>query len=93
MAGEKGYNVKISYNLRWNAETGTAYRQTFRITEEENKQLFNNRFKPGINYGNAYTGAEIAHAIHDKPEYKKQLGRIIVHNSIVFVGNGPIPIY
>ena len=31
--------MKISYNLRWNAETGTAYRQTFRITEEENKNL------------------------------------------------------
>ena len=85
--------MKIGYILRWNPETGTAYRQTFRITEEENKTLFNNQFKPGINYGNAYTGNYIASVIHNRPEYKKQLKRIIVHNSIVFVGDGVIPIY
>lgn len=85
--------MKISYNVRWNPETGTAYHQTFRITEEENKTLFNNQFKPGINYGNAYTGNYIASVIYNKPEYQKQLKRIIVHNSIVFVGDGVIPIY
>lgn len=85
--------MKISYNLRWNRETGTAYRQTFRITEEENKILFNGQFKKGINYGNAYTGSYIASKIYNLPEYKKQLARIIVHNSIVFVGDGAIPIY
>lgn len=85
--------MKISYNLRWNPETGTAYRQTFRITEQENKELFNGEFKTGINYGNAYTGNYIASKIFDKPEYKKQLDRIIVHNSIVFVGSGKIPVY
>ena len=85
--------MKISYNLRWNPETGTAYRQTFRITPEENKKLFNDQFKPGINYGNAYTGDYIAGIISKIPEYKKQLDRIIVHNSIVFVGNGKIPVY
>ena len=85
--------MKISYNLRWDPETGTAYRQTFRITPEENKKLFNDRFKPGINYGDAYTGGYIASIIAKIPEYKKQLDRIIVHNSIVFVGNGKIPVY
>lgn len=85
--------MKISYILRWNPATGTAYRQTFRITEEENNILFNGQFKKGINYGNAYTGNYIASKIYNKPEYKKQLKRIIVHNSIVFVGDGTIPIY
>lgn len=85
--------MKISYVLRWDASTGTAYRQTFRITEKENQELFNGQFKNGINYGNAYTGNFIASKIFDKPEYQKQLKRIIVHNSIVFVGNGTIPIY
>jgi hypothetical protein len=85
--------MKINYILRWDPADGTAYRQTFRITEEENKQLFNGRFKPGVNYGNAYTGAYIASKIYNLPEYKQQLKRIIVHNSIVFVGDGPIPIY
>lgn len=85
--------MKISYNLRWNPETGTAYRQTFRITEEENNTLFNGQFKRGINYGNADTGNYIASIIFNKPEYKKQLKRIITHNSIVFVGDGTIPIY
>lgn len=85
--------MKISYNLRWNRETGTAYRQTFRITKEENEKLFHGKFKPGMNYGNAYTGSYIASVIHDLPEYRSQLKRIIVHNSCVFVGCGPIPIY
>lgn len=85
--------MKISFTLRWNRETGTAYRQTFRITEKENKQLFGGQFKPGINYGNAYTGNYIASKISGLPEYEKQLKRIIAHNSIVFVGSGPIPIY
>lgn len=85
--------MKISYNLRWDPETGTAYRQTFRITEEENKTIFNGKFKPGINYGNAYTGGYIAGIICNMPEYKKQLDRIIIHNSIVFVGSGKIPVY
>ena len=85
--------MKISYILRWDASTGTAYRQTFRITEEENKQLFNGQFKKGINYGNAHTGNYIASKIFNKPEYKKQLDRIIIHNSIVFVGDGTIPRY
>jgi hypothetical protein len=84
--------MKISYNLRWNPETGTAYRQTFRITPDENIKLFSGKFQPGINYGNAYTGAYIASIIANIPEYKKQLKRIIVHNSIVFVGNGYIPV-
>ena len=85
--------MKISYNLRWNAATGTAYRQTVRITPDENKKIFNNQFKPGINYGNAYTGNYIASKIYNLPEYKKQLNRLIVHNTIVFVGDGVIPIY
>lgn len=85
--------MKISYILRWDPETGTAYRQTFRITEEENARIFNNQFKPGINYGNAYTGDYIASKIYNLPEYAAQLKRIIIHNSIVFVGDGPIPIY
>lgn len=85
--------MKISYNLRWDPATGTAYRQTFRITEEENKTLFNNQFEPGINYGNADTGGYIASVIYNKPEYQKQLKRIIIHNSIVFVGDGKIPVY
>lgn len=85
--------MKISYQLRWCPETGTAYRQTFRITEDENKRLFDGRFKPGMNYGNAYTGNYIASKIYNLPEYKKQLDRIIIHNSIVFVGNGKIPVY
>lgn len=85
--------MKISYNLRWNAADGSAYRQTVRITPDENKKLFNNQFKPGINYGNAYTGNYIASCIYNKPEYKKQLDRLIIHNTIVFVGGGTIPIY
>ena len=85
--------MKISYNLRWNRETGTAYRQTVRITEQENNELFNGQFKTGINYGNAYTGNYIASKIFNKPEYKKQLDRLIIHNTIVFVGAGVIPIY
>lgn len=85
--------MKISYNLRWNPETGTAYRQTFRITEEENQNIFHCHFKPGINYGNAYTGSYIASNIFDKPGYQKHIGRIINANSIVFVGNGKIPVY
>ena len=85
--------MKISYNLRWNRETGTAYRQTFRITEEENKRLFGGQFKKGINYGNAYTGNYIASKIYNLPEYAPQLKRITVQNSVVFVGDGPIPIY
>lgn len=85
--------MRINYILRWNPETGTAYRQTFRITEEENKALFNGIFKPGMNYGNAYTGCEIAAKIHGIPGYEKQLARIIVANSAVFVGAGKIPVY
>ena len=85
--------MKISYNLRWDPETGTAYRQTFRITPDENKKLFYGQFKPGINYGNANTGGYIASIICNIPEYKKQLDRIIIHNSIVFVGSGKIPVY
>lgn len=85
--------MKISYNLRWCAATGTAYRQTFRITEEENRELFGGSFKPGMNYGNAYTGHHIACAIHGRPEYESQLKRIVVANSAVFVGDGKIPVY
>ena len=85
--------MKISYNLRWNPKTGTVYHQTFRITPEENKKLFNNHFALGVNYGDAYTGGYIAGIIAKIPEYKKQLKRIIVHNSIVFVGDGKIPVY
>ena len=85
--------MKINYIKRWNPETGTVYRQTFRITEEENKTLFNNLFLPGMNYGNAYTGNYIAAKIYSAPGYEKQLARIIVANSAVFVGSGPIPIY
>ena len=85
--------MKINYILRWDASTGTAYRQTFRITEEENKRLFNCQFKKGINYGNAHTGNYIANKIYNLPEYQKQLKRIIAANSAVFVGAGSIPIY
>ena len=85
--------MKISYNLRWNAETGTAYRQTVRISEDENRRIFRGVFKPGMNYGNAHTGAYIAHALHGLPEYAPQVARIVTANTAVFVGNGPIPIY
>lgn len=85
--------MRISYNLRWNPETGTAYRQTFRITEEENLKLFDGQFKQGVNYGNAYTGNYIASKIWGLPEYQKQLKRVTIHNSIVFVGDGVIPVY
>ena len=84
--------MKISYNLRWNPETGTAYRQTIRITEEENAQIFGGQFKPGANYGNAYTGAYIASKLHGRQEYEGQLRRIVTANSLVFVGPGPIPV-
>ena len=87
------FKMKIIYILRWDAATGTAYRQTFRITEAENKRFFNGQFKPGINYGNAYTGNYIASKIYNLPAYAAQLKRIIVANSAVFVGDGPIPIY
>lgn len=55
--------MKISYSLRWNPATGTAYRQTIRITEEENAAIFAGAFRPGVNYGNAYTGGLIAAAV------------------------------
>lgn len=85
--------MKISYFLRWDAATGTAYRQTFRISEEENARLFNGQFKKGMNYGNAYTGNYIASKIYNLPEYAAQLRRIIVANSAVYVGDGVIPVY
>lgn len=85
--------MTVSYNLRWDPETGTAYRQTFRISEEENKTLFNGQFKRGINYGNAYTGSYVASKIYNRPEYQNALKRIIVANSAIFVGTGKIPIY
>lgn len=85
--------MKISYNLRWNPATGTAYRQTVRITAAENNMLFSGEFSPGINYGNAYTGGHIASAIYNRPEYAAHLKRIIVSNTIVFVGSGKIPVY
>ena len=84
--------MKISYNLRWCSEDGTAYRQTVRITEEENKALFDGRFNKGINYGNAYTWNFVASRIFNKPEYRKQLKRLIIANTIIFVGGGTIPI-
>lgn len=85
--------MKINYVLRWNPDTGTAYRQTFRITEEENRQLFTGQFSPGMNYGNADTGGYIASKIFNLPKYQKQLKRIIIANSAVFVGSGKIPVY
>jgi hypothetical protein len=85
--------MKISYTLSWCADDGTAYRQTIRITEDENKRLFNGQFKQGANYGNAYTGGYIASKIYNIPKYKKDLKRIIPANTIVFVGDGVIPIY
>lgn len=86
--------MKISYKLRWNPKTGTAYRQTVRISEAENRSLFNSVFSLGVNYGNAYTGSYIAAAIHACLEYKKQVKRILPNNNtIVFVGSGTIPVY
>lgn len=85
--------MKISYTLRWCRDTGTAYRQTIRITEAENRQLFGGRFRPGVNYGNADTGSFVAADIYGVPGYKKQLARIVPANTIVFVGDDPIPIY
>ena len=67
--------MKISYLPRRHPTDGTVYRQTFRITEEEN----------------AYTGSHIASVICKVPGYKKQLKRIIVANSAIFVGDGQIP--
>lgn len=83
--------MKISYTLRW-GPTGTAYRQTIRITAEENHRIFGGSFRPGINYGNAYTGAHVASKIAGMPEYKNQLKRLVAANSIVFVGDGTIPV-
>lgn len=85
--------MKISYTLRWCRDTGTAYRQTIRITEAENQQILGGRFRPGINYGNAHTGSFVAADIYGRPGYEKQLARIVPANTIVFVGDGPIPIY
>lgn len=85
--------MKISYGLRWCPETGTAYRQAIRITKEENQRLFGGSFKLGVNYGNAYTGGYVAARIYGLPGYEKHLKRIIVANSIVYVGNGVIPVY
>lgn len=85
--------MKISYRLRWNPETGTAYRQTVRITPEENKTIFHGHLKPGINYGNAYTASYIASNIYDKPAYKSQIPRLKSENTVIFVGSGPIPVY
>lgn len=85
--------MKISYFLRWDKDTGTAYRQTFRITDEENEKLFNGIFKSGVNYGNAHTGNFITNIISKIPEYQTQIKRIKVANSVVYVGNGNIPIY
>jgi hypothetical protein len=84
--------MKISYRLRWNPETGTAYRQTFRITEEENQTLFYGIFDPGMNYGDADTGHWIASKIYGT-EHHNQISRIIAANSAVFVGAGKIPVY
>ena len=85
--------MKISYQRRWNKETGTVYHQTFRITKQENDELFGGQWKDGMNYGNAHTGAFIASKIHGIPGYEKAIERIITGNSAVFVGNGKIPIY
>lgn len=77
--------MKISYLKKWHPTDGTVYRQTFRITQEENKTLFNNQFSIGVNYGNSYTGIYIAPKIYNLTQYQKQLKRIIVANSIVIV--------
>jgi hypothetical protein len=66
---------------------------TIRITEKENKRLFNGQYKKGINYGNAYTGNYVASKIYSLPEYAAQLKRITIANGVVFVGGGVIPIY
>ena len=63
------------------------------IVDKKEKKARKIQFKKGINYGNAYTGNYIASKIYNLPEYEKQFKRIIIHNSIVFVGNGPIPIH
>ncbi|MBQ1943720.1 MAG: hypothetical protein II346_01775 [Ruminococcus sp.] len=77
--------MKISYLPKWHPTSGTVYRQTIRISPEENRILFREQFAPGINYGNAYTGAHIAAAIHNLPEYSGQLRRIVSANTIVLV--------
>lgn len=93
--------MKINYIKRWCYETGTCYTITFRITEEENNKIFNGKYDKGLNFGNAYTINYVAHDlrkyIENHPEkateYKKQMGRLVVGNGCVFVGNGAIPDY
>ena len=85
--------MKISYLTRWDPETGTAYRQTIRISEEENTNIFRGVFSKGVNYGNSHTGYHVAYHIYGLPEYSSQLKRIITANTIVFVGDGKIPVY
>lgn len=77
--------MKISYLPKWHPTDGTVYRQTVRITPAENQAIFGGQFRTGINYGNAYTGAHIAAAICNLPEYSGQLKRIVVANTIVLV--------
>lgn len=77
--------MKISYLPKWHPTDGTVYRQTVRITPAENQAIFSGQFRPGTNYGNAYTGARIASLICHLPEYSDQLKRIIPANTIVWV--------
>lgn len=77
--------MKISYLPKYHPTEGTVYRQTFRISQKENQNLFNGQFSIGLNYGNAYTGSYIASKIYNSPEYAKQLKRIVVANSVVIV--------
>lgn len=77
--------MKISYIPKYHPTEGTVYRQTISIAKEENAKLFNGEFNEGINYGNAYTGNYVSSKIFGLDDYKKQLKRIIVANSVVLV--------
>lgn len=77
--------MKISYLPKYHPTEGTVYRQTFRISQKENQNLFNGQFSIGLNYGNSLTGNYITSKIYNLPEYKGQLKRIVIANSVVIV--------
>lgn len=77
--------MKISYLPKYHPVYGTVYRQTFRLTQEENQNLFQGQFSVGPNYGDSTTGSYIASKIYNLPAYKEQLKRIIIANSVVIV--------
>ena len=74
--------MTVAYIHDWNPDTGTFYPQRITITQAENERFFNGSFKPGKNYGNAYTGHCVSIAVFGIPEYEKARRRILVHNAM-----------